>query len=350
MAKKYHINDKDKVGICTAKDGGCQFSSLNHFDNEDDANKRAEQIMDKKHGTINSLQKSKKYSAKNNRAYSIYKKIRKINRGGGTREYAQGSYFNNAVKAAAKRLNLSMDEARTKIYEGYAEENGITVEKAKENFEKLKDHRIERDTEEKEIREFYDNNSINSLMEKYEQEHGKLRDPEDFEEYREWRDEYVYEELKKIRASKDKYYNNIRKMRPENVEEFEDKLHDLTNGAIGFEQHEYTKEDGEKIVYDSITFNDESDIDYIIYKKDGKYFVKEDYSMKNEEGFKPLESKQLEPDELLRHTEDYLVASENVKISYFDKDNNGDEIYVKDFAQHHFLEASQILKKRYNIE
>lgn len=30
--------------------------------------------------------------------------------------------------------------------------------------------------------------------------------------------------------------------------------------------------------------------------------------------------------------------------------NDEDEIYVKDFANKHFSEASEILKKRYNIE
>lgn len=351
MAKKFHINDDNKVKPCTAKKGGCKFSFLNHFDNEVDANKKAEQLMEDKHGAINSLQKFKKSSVKNNRAYNIYKKIRGLNRGGSTREYSQGSYFNNAVKSASTQLKISMDEARDKIYEGYAKENEITVKQAEEHFNKLKQYRIEKDTEAREIRDFYKNNITNSLMEKYQEKYGEMQDHEDFEKYREWRDEYVYNELQKIRESaSDENHNNIRRISQESIDKFDDKLSDLTSSAIGFEQHQYVNENKETINYDVVTFNDESDLNYNIYKKDGQYFYKLDYYMKSEDRYKPLTAKELSPDELFRNSEEYLTESQNAKISYYEDGNDEDEIYVKDFTNKHFSEASEILKKRYNIE
>lgn len=124
----------------------------------------------------------------------------------------------------------------------------------------------------------------------------------------------------------------------------------LTSSAIGFEQHQYVNENKETINYDVVTFNDESDLNYNIYKKDGQYFYKLDYYMKSEDRYKPLTAKELSPDELFRNSEEYLTESQNAKISYYEDGNDEDEIYVKDFANKHFSEASEILKKRYNIE
>jgi len=186
-------------------------------------------------------------------------------------------------------------------------------------------------------------------MDKYQKEHGKLKDHEDFEKYREWRDEYVYQELKKIEASKDKNYNNIRKMTAEGVEALDDKLSDLTSRAVEFEQSEYVNEDGEKITYDVITFNDLSDINYNIYKKNGQYFIKSDYLMKNKDGYKPI-TNELDTDRLFSNSEEFMNNTHGDDFTYNKNEANSNKLYIKDFANKHFSEASEILKKRYNIE
>lgn len=198
---KYHINDNNESKPCSAKKRGCKFAENPHFETKEEATAYAEELSEKEHPTTNSLKKNKSNS---NRAYSIYKKNRNETRGATPiNKDSSGSFFNRSVKHIARTLNITMEEARTKIYEGYAEENGMTTNEAKDRFETLKKNRTERNDLEREMKEFYDNN-VDSMMEKYQQEHGKLKTHEDFENYREWQHQYIYEEVQKNRLSKDK--------------------------------------------------------------------------------------------------------------------------------------------------
>lgn len=349
---KYHINDNNESKPCSAKKRGCKFANNPHFETKEEATAYAEELSEKEHTTTKSLKKNKTNS---NRAYAIYKKNRNENRGATPlNKDSHGSFFNHSVKHIAITLKISMEEARTKIYEGYAEENGITVEKAKDHFETLKKNRIERIALEKEMKEFYDNN-IDSMMEQYQQEHGKLKTHEDFENYREWRDQYVYEEVQKNRSSKDKNQNTLKEMSQEEIEDLDDKLGELSGikrgsgnlliNGIGFEQYKPNEERGIPR-HEVITFSSESDLDYIIYEKNGQFLIKLDYGMLNENGYKPI-TNELDADNLFRHNEAY---EHGIDYTMWEDEATPDLPYEKDFIEQKLGKASEILKKRYNIE
>jgi len=154
---------------------------------------------------------------------------------------------------------------------------------------------------------------------------------------------------KEFDNSKIKNRNSLKNLSQNEIIEIQDKVNNLSAGSYLFTQNDWTIQDKKIPLHDQLSFNDESDLSYVIYEKNGQFLIKKDYGMSDEDGFKPI-TNEFEPDRLLGN------VSESCKNKYNDdwleEDDFGYDASKpsqKEFIEKHFVPFSKFLKERYNI-